>query len=246
VNSVLGTLTIFGPYDDLEHIVREESQSVSITAEARLGVELPDTPYALWARGELDDHLHLPDRLFRVEVIGGEIVVSPAPALEHGGIVQDIADSVAEARFGRPGFPWKCIQGTGMDLVGIRDGYVPDLMILEAETLREARQAGVRYLVPDQVELVIELTSPSNANDDRKPAALRPEPTKWNGYARAEIPYYLLVDRDPKAARTTLFSIPDQGTGAYLHEDSWAFGETVVLPDPIGLEIPTVEWTSWY
>jgi Uma2 family endonuclease len=206
---------------------------------------LPDIPYALWVRGELDDHLHLPDRFFRVEVIGGEIVVSPAPALEHGGIAHDIAEKVVEARLGGLGVPWKSIQGTGMDLVSIRDAYIPDLMILDAEILREARQAGVRYLVPDQIELVIEVTSPSNANDDRKPAVLRTEPTKWNGYARAEIPYYLLVDRDPKVARTTLFSIPDEGTGAYLHEDSWAFGETIVLPDPIGLEIPTAEWTSW-
>lgn len=222
----MGTLTIFGPYDDLEPVVREVSQSVGITAAARLGVELPDTPYALWARGELDDHLHRP---FRVEVIGGEIVVSPAPTLEHGGIVQDIAESVVEARIGKPSFPWMCIQGTGLDLVGIRDGYIPDLMILDAESLREARRARARHLVPDQVEVVVEVTSP----------------TKGNGYARAEVPYYLLVDRDPKAARTTLFSIPDQGTGAYLHEDSWVFGETIVLPDPIGLEIPTAEWTSW-
>ncbi|MCW2914087.1 MAG: hypothetical protein JWN52_2155 [Actinomycetia bacterium] len=198
---------------------------MSITTEARLGVELPDTPYALWARGELDDHLHLPDRYFKVEIIGGEIVVSPAPALEHGGIIQDIAKIVVKAELTDPTFSWECLQCTGMDLVGIQDGYVPDIMILDTEIFAAARKARVSYLVPDQVELVIEVTSPSNAGDDRKPTPKRTRITKWNGYARAEIPYYLLVDRDPKIARASLFSIPDQGTGAYLHQESWEFGE---------------------
>lgn len=218
---------------------------MSITTEARLGVELPDTPYALWARGELDDHLHLPDRYFKVEIIGGEIVVSPAPALEHGGIIQDIATTVVKAKLTDPAFSWECLPCTGMDLVGIQDGYVPDIVILDWEIFTAARKARVSYLVPDQVELVIEVTSPSNAGDDRKPTPKRTRITKWNGYARAEIPYYLLVDRDPKVARATLFSIPDQGTGAYLHQESWEFGKTIRLPDPFGLEIPTDEWQPW-
>jgi Uma2 family endonuclease len=218
---------------------------VSITTEARLGVQLPDTPYALWARGELDDHLHLPDRHFKVEIIGGEIVVSPAPALEHGGIIQDIVEVIVEARITDPAFSWKSIQCTGMDLVGIQDGYVPDIMLLDEEIFAAARKARVSYLVPDQIELVIEVTSPSNAGDDRELGPRRTRITKWNGYARAEIPYYLLVDRDPKIARATLFSIPDQNAGAYLHQESWKFGETVRLPDPFGLEIPTGEWQPW-
>jgi len=225
--------------------VREETPRVSITTEARLGVQLPDTPYALWARGELDGHLHLPDRYFTVEIIDGEIVVSPAPALEHGGIIRDIARIATRADLTDPTFPWECLQGMGLDIVGLQEGYVPDVLVLDKEIFAAARKAQVSYLVPDQIELVVEVTSPSNAANDRRPTGDRARATKWTGYARAEIPYYLLVDRDPKIAQVTLFSIPDQSTGAYLHQESWAFGETVQLPDPFGLELPTAEWRPW-
>jgi Putative restriction endonuclease len=226
-------------------IVREETQAVSITTEAHINLVLPDTPYALWARGELDDHLGIPHEFTRVEIIGGEIVVSPAPFLEHGGIIQDLVKLLVKAELTNPEFPWECIQGTGLDLVGLQDGYIPDLVVLDAEVLPAARQAKVRYLVPDQVEMVVEVTSLSNAANDRRPQRKGAKFNKWAGYARTEIPYYLLIDRDPKNSQVILYSIPDQGTGAYLHEESWQFGETIHLPEPFGLEIPTEQWLPW-
>lgn len=169
--------------------------------------------------------------------------MSPAPAFGHGGIIQDVVDRVAEARVTEPAFAWRCIQGTGLDLVGVQDGYIPDLMFLETETFAAAQRADVLYVVPDQVELVVEVTSPSNAGNDRRPREHR-KLTKWNGYARSEIPYYLLIDRDPGVSRITLYSIPDGASGGHLHQDTWEFGETVVLPDPFGLEIPAA-WRPW-
>jgi hypothetical protein len=38
---------------------------------------------------------------------------------------------------------------------------------------------------------------------------------------------------------------PDQGTGTYLHEETWKFGETIVLPEPFGFKIATGEWEPW-
>jgi hypothetical protein len=93
--------------------VREESQNVSAVAHY---YTLPDTPYRLWVRGELADFLHLPDDGTRVEVIGGEIVVSPCPTVGHNGIVQDIADSMVEARITDPTFRWRCVQVTDLNL----------------------------------------------------------------------------------------------------------------------------------
>lgn len=98
------------------------------------------------------------------------------------------------------------------------------------------------YLVPDQVELVVEVTSPSNADNDRPPQPKRAKTTKWSGYARVEIPYYLLIDWDPKAARATLYSILDQGMSAYLHQETWEFGQTIWLLEPFGIEIGTNPW----
>jgi hypothetical protein len=100
-------------------------------------------------------------------------------------------------------------------------------------------------LVPDQVELVVEVTSYSNAANDQQPTGRGQGTNKWNGYAGAEIPYYLLVDRSPKVSRSILYSIPDQKLGAYLHQESWAFGETIHLPDPFDLELGTTEWKPW-
>ncbi|HEX6473393.1 MAG TPA: Uma2 family endonuclease [Streptosporangiaceae bacterium] len=205
---------------------------------------VPDSPYAMWLRGELDDYLHVPDSS-KVEVIGGRIVVTPAPALEHASIVQDVNEIFVEARIADPAYNWKSICGSGLDLVGIRDGYIPDLKVMDRGIYQEARRAGVRFLVPDQVELVMEVTSPSNADVDRRPTQHRDQPTKWNGYAKAEIPYYLLIDRSPKTRRAILYSIPDEATGAYLHEESWEFGEVMRLPEPFGIEIPTDEWRTW-
>lgn len=74
---------------------------------------LPDSPYAMWVRDELASYLHLPKDGTRVEVIGGEIVVSPGPSVDHNGMVRDIergpdlivmdADVLTEARATKPG-----------------------------------------------------------------------------------------------------------------------------------------------
>ncbi|WP_243725672.1 Uma2 family endonuclease [Actinomadura rubrisoli] len=207
-------------------------------------MRLPDTAYNMWTRGELDDFIHAPEG-HRVEIIGGKVVVSPPPAFEHNAIVGDISYALAHAHAARPDFTWRTDQGTGLSLVGIGEGFIPDLMVLEQEVYRAARRSRVKTLVPDQVELVVEVTSSGNAGNDRRPAERRHANNKWNGYAAAEVPYYLLIDRSPKVTRSILYSIPDQGSAAYLHEDSWAFGETVQLPEPFGVEIDTAEWGPW-
>ncbi|MCO5968569.1 Uma2 family endonuclease [Actinoallomurus soli] len=206
---------------------------------------LPDTPYDLWVHGELADFLHLPDDGTRVEVIGGEIVVSPGPMLAHNLIVSDINDRFAEIRATRPGFTWRCVQTTDLNLVRLGDGYVPDLLVIDADVAREARQTGPRYLLPPQVELAVEVTSPSNAANDREPGRLGRRATKWGGYASTGIPYYLLVDRDPRAPRTTLYARPDVHAGTYEVLTTWKFGETIHLPEPFGLDVPTGEWEPW-
>ncbi|GAA0328336.1 Uma2 family endonuclease [Actinoallomurus spadix] len=222
--------------------MREESRNVSAVAHY---YTLPDTPYDLWVRGELADFLHLPDDGTRVEVIGGEIVVSPGPTVGHNGIVQDIADSLVEARIADPTFPWRCIQVTDLNLSDIRDGYIPDLIVLDVDVQDEARKSDARHLLPGQVSLVVEVTSRSNAACDRRPGPRRGAATKWSGYAQTGIPNYILVDRDPRAAQTLFFSHPDRSSGTYRHLLSWEFGETIRLPDPFGFEIKTDKWEPW-
>ncbi|MEO3782452.1 Uma2 family endonuclease [Actinocorallia sp. B10E7] len=203
-----------------------------------------DTPYGMWLRGELEDYLHLPE-LFSTEVIDGEIVVSRAPAFGRDRIIHAIIFAFNRAKVLDESFSWLC-SSTGLDMVGIEAGYIPDLIILDEQISREALQGEVRRrLVSDQVEMAVEVTSPSNAKVDRCPAKGAEGRGKWRGYARCGVPYYLLVDRDPRIASAVLYSIPDSATGAYLQEESWKFGEEIELPGHFGVTISTDEWLSW-
>lgn len=205
-------------------------------------IDLPDTPHTLFTRGELADAVGAPEG-DRVEVIGGKVVVSPAPSVGHAKIVWYVVQ--AFARQEDPDHEWECLPGPNLDLIEDQKKYgvIPDLSVGEAPATEPDLQPDATCLVSDEVELVVEVTSPSNAFQDRPPVDGRA--TKWTGYARAEVPYYLLVDRDPKIAQVVLYTIPDAAAGAYLDKQVWSFGETVVLPEPFRLEIPTRTWRPW-
>lgn len=222
--------------------MREESHNVSAIVHYHA---LPDVPYTMWVRDELAAHLHLPNDGTRLEVIGGEVFVSPSPTFGHNAIVQDIQDAIADARSADPAFPWRSIQNTDLNLVEVGDGYVPDLIVLDEATFVEARNAQVRYLFSSDVALVVEVTSTSNAGNDRKPDRWRRAATKWSGYAKAGIPHYLLIDRAPNIALSTLFTEPDRRTGTFGSATTWKFGETIPLPEPLRFEIDTDRWAPW-
>lgn len=206
---------------------------------------LPDSPYVMWVRDELAGYLHLPKDGTRVEVVGGEIVVSPGPSVDHNGMVRDIERGLFAAELTDPAFAWRSVQTTDLNMFEIGDGYIPDLIVMDAEVLAEARETKAKHLLPYQVELVVEVTSRSNAASDRQPDRKRKVGTKWSGYAHAGIPYYLLVDRDPKACVTALYANPDTRAGAYVELQTWGFGESIRLPQPFDFEISTEHWDHW-
>lgn len=220
------------------------AESPNLSAVARYHT-LPDTPYNLWLRDELADHLHLPGDGTRVEVVGGEMVVSPGPTHEHNLIAQDVQRALFAVEIAEPDFRWRCVHTMDLNLSDIQEGYIPDLIVLDAEVAARARDVHARHLLPEQVEMVVEVTSPANAADDRQPVLRRSTGTKWNGYAQVEVPYYLLVDRAPRSVQAVLYSDPDPASGAYLHFESWKFGEPIRLPAPFGFEIGTDEWLPW-
>jgi hypothetical protein len=47
-----------------------------------------------------------------------------------------------------------------------------------------------------------------NAANDREPSRLRPVSTKWSGYASTGVAHYLLIDRDPRAPQSALYTEP--------------------------------------
>ncbi|WP_433326411.1 Uma2 family endonuclease [Spirillospora sp. CA-294931] len=218
---------------------------MSIAAVAHHRHMLSDTPYNLWLRDGLADELQIPHDGTRVEIIGGEIVVSPGPDYAHNRTVRDIQESLFMGKVTNPAFPWRSVHTQDVNLSDIHDGYIPDLCVVDVEQDEQANAERLKKLRPHQIGLVVEVTSPSNAADDRRPGKKRVTPTKWNGYARVSIPYYLLVDRDPRTARITLFSEPNTAKGDYDSAVHWTFGETVKLPKPLGFDIPTGEWETW-
>ncbi|MBF6172999.1 Uma2 family endonuclease [Nocardia blacklockiae] len=218
---------------------------MSVMAVVHRHRELPGDPYDLWVRDELADVLDLPHDGTRVEIIGGEIVVAPGPDFAHNMIVSEIQGPFEVARATGSAFQWRCVQTQDLNLSDIHDGYIPDLCVVDKDVARQARAEALKKILPGQVALTVEVTSPSNAAEDRKPGARRARPSKWNGYARVGIGNYLLVDRDPQAAVATLFSVPDRESGGYREAVSWKFGETIVLPEPFGVSIPTNEWDPW-
>lgn len=225
-----------------ELIVSEGTPKVSIVKVAGIGeMVLPATALELWDRGELHDLLNLPHDGTKVEIIDGTIVVTTAPHFGHNSIATQITKAIVLAGGGESS--WEVVQSTGVLFPDVGAGYIPEVVLVESGIFDAATQVNTRRLTAGEIEMAIEITSEGNAASDRKGPA--EAVTKWRGYARMEIPYYLLVDRDPKVARTTLYSIPDPGTGAYLNEDFWAFGEPVHLPEPFDLRIPTDGWNTW-
>lgn len=217
---------------------------MTVPAEAR--IPLPGDPYELWVRGDLLEAMGIhEDGRTRVEIIGGEIVVSPGPTLRHARILGLLAEAFDQRQVTQPGYPWTSAQGADFNLERIAAGYVPDLVALDEDTFDEVAEADARYLTASQIELVIEVTSRWNAEDDRMPGPRRTRPTKWSGYASVGLPFYLLVDRDPAKPKITLYSDLDVRAAAYQESRTWKFGEVVALPEPFDLEIPTIKWKTW-
>jgi Uma2 family endonuclease len=106
---------------------------------------------------------------------------------------------------------------------------IPDLLVAPVRECAEAES----HIPAALAELVVEVTSTSNARHDRvsKPAA----------YATAGIPLYLLVDRwAPGGPTATLYGEP-KGE-AYRVLSAVKFGDPIKLPDPFDVTIDTSEF----
>jgi Uma2 family endonuclease len=204
--------------------------------------DLPDSAYDMWVRGDLPEQMGYPPET-RIEVIEGAIFVVPPPAFLHGLPIQDIQDALVSARLLDPEFRWRSAQNLGFNLLGSPNGYIPDLVVLDVDAYRELGRDDAAEAHPDQVAMVVEVTSKSNAVNDRAPSFQNPMFSKWRACARAGVPYYLLVDRDPKFAAVTLFGEP--ANGRYTPLAAWTFGEPFTLPSPFNVAIDATEWKPW-
>ncbi|MGW5210658.1 Uma2 family endonuclease [Streptomyces sp. NPDC004051] len=161
----------------------------------------------------------------KVEIIEGIITVSPAPAYRHNVIAARIQRRLYSV------IPehWEIFQTQEIAVPSRLGMFIPDLLVAPVRDDSETEN----HMPAALAELVVEVTSKSNARHDRvsKPAA----------YATAGIPLYLLVDRwAPDGPTVTLFGEPHGDV--YRPLDSVKFGEPIKLPAPFDLVIDTGEF----
>ncbi|MER5754838.1 Uma2 family endonuclease [Streptomyces sp. NPDC002088] len=162
----------------------------------------------------------------KVEIIEGIVTVAPPPSKAHN----DIADLVQRSLYEVIPKVWGIYQTLGT-VVPSRDGlYIPDIAVAPKEVLRA--DAG-NYIPAAAAELIVEITSKSNASSDRiKKAA---------GYAQAGVPLYLLIDSwAPGGPTITLYGEPQGAVYRVLRAGK--FGATISLPEPFDLELDTSEF----
>ncbi|MFF7164929.1 Uma2 family endonuclease [Streptomyces sp. NPDC008086] len=162
----------------------------------------------------------------KVEIIEGIVTVAPPPSNAHN----DIADLVQRELYQVIPMQWGIYQTLGT-AVPSRDGlYIPDIAVAPKAVLR-AEEGN--YIPAAAAELIVEITSKSNASNDRiKKAA---------GYAQAGVPLYLLIDNwAPGGPTITLYGEPQGDVYRVLRAGK--FGDQIELPDPFDLSLDTSEF----
>lgn len=178
--------------------------------------EIPVTSLA-----ELSERLEVPDG-YRVEIIGRKITVSPSPLGRHAKIVMKLASAL------RASLPDEvlALEMVTIEIARTGERYIPDLTVLPEDAVPDDEW----LFSAEECRLAVEVTSPSNPEDDRV--------KKPHGYATAGVPLYLLVDTDVRSV--TLFSLPRGNV--YHGQFTVDFGEKIRLPEPFHIVIDTAEF----
>ncbi|MER6473712.1 Uma2 family endonuclease [Streptomyces collinus] len=161
----------------------------------------------------------------KVEIIEGIVTVSPSPANQHNLI----AEAVQRRLYAVIPDDWGIFQTLAIAVPSRLGMFIPDLVVAPKG---EVDGPG-HYIPAAAAELVVEVTSKSNARHDRvsKPAA----------YAAAGIPLYLLIDRWAQGGPTvTLYGEPQADVYRVLRAGK--FGDEIFLPQPFGLKLGTSDF----
>lgn len=148
---------------------------------------LPAEEKKVWT---YDDYRQLPDDGNRYEVIGGQLLATPAPRTFHQKVSQRFQFRLYELQQSGRGYvfaaPVEVIMPNATPVQ-------PDLVYLRSEQkeiIEEKSIVGIPHLL-------VEILSPSTASRDRT--------LKLNTYAQAGVPHYWIVD--PKAKTLEVFHL---------------------------------------
>jgi Uma2 family endonuclease len=122
----------------------------------------------------------LPDGVY-CQVINNTIYMSPAPSFEHQEVIIEVGfqlyGHIKKNRLG------KCVVSPVDVYLDKHNAYQPDILFISNENLSIIGKDGRVHGAPD---LVVEVLSPSNADDDRK--------KKKVVYERCGVKEYFIVD----------------------------------------------------
>ncbi|MFJ5551991.1 Uma2 family endonuclease [Streptomyces sp. NPDC093225] len=171
----------------------------------------------------IDEANRIMERLpgYRVEIIGGVIVVTPPADIAHSrGLTKLMRPFLAA---GLDDDESEIHQGIGLWLpAGPSDYAIPDLCIVDADA--DAYLIENNCYAPSVFRLVLEVTSSNYQNDLRG---------KVIAYGNAKIPVYVIVDR----RHNRLHVLTDPVADGYETHRVHAPGELVTLPESIGAKV---------
>ncbi|GAB2860875.1 Uma2 family endonuclease [Streptomyces deserti] len=158
---------------------------------------------------------------YRVEIIGGHLLVTPSPDAPHARALTGLMLPFIAA--GLHGGETEVLQNVGLWLpTGDEDYAIPDLVVVDADI--DDHFVENNAYDPACFRLVLEVTS-GNWKDDLK--------TKVTAYAEAKVPVYVVVDREHQR----LHVLTEPSGDDYANHRVHAPGETVALPDSIGAKV---------
>jgi Uma2 family endonuclease len=162
-------------------------------------------------------HMAEADEHHRYELIDGVVRIVAPPSVRHQQIVSRIMSWLM--RFAAA--PDLVLTAAGLAVEGRTGGVQPDVMLLR----RLTDTTGSPYLDPTEVELVVEVLSPSNRNADLV--------EKRRVYAEAGIRHYWIVDPADPVGESTVTRLRLGTRGLYAAPD----GSHGVRPEAV-VELP--------
>lgn len=163
---------------------------------------------------------HAPEAM-TLELLSGKIEVKPVPDGDHEAIVLWLLRLCIQQRPELDVWPNK-----GIKVEAYRKGRArPDGTLAPVDHFAGHGD----WSDADGVLMVVEVTS-NDWDTDQRDRIDKPD-----GYAAAEIPVYLLIDRG--ACTVSVYSDPRDGR--YMSRHSHPYGDVVELPDPVGITLET-------
>ncbi|RKN70912.1 Uma2 family endonuclease [Streptomyces klenkii] len=158
-----------------------------------------------------------------LELINGKLEVKPVPDGDHGEIYMWLLEQCMQQRPDLRLYPDR-----GLKTEGYRQGRSrPD----GALAPRRHFTGYGEWADPAAVLMTVEITSYDSDTD------LRDRKEKRDGYAAADIPVYLLVDRN----ESTVVVYSEPRGGKYRIHRSYPYGDVIKIPAPVGVTLETEE-----